>query len=55
MFRETLIRAEPRIPKSTQWGHPLDPELKLAITLRVFATGIRLAFNIRVQNSEITN
>ena len=39
MFYELLQRITPRIRKSTRYRKPLEPGLKLAITLRYLASG----------------
>ncbi|XP_052778489.1 uncharacterized protein LOC128215927 [Mya arenaria] len=56
MYYELLNRAGPRITKSTTHRTPLDPGLKLAITLRFLATGSRyhdLAFAFRFPHNTI--
>jgi hypothetical protein len=58
MFYELLERITPRISKqTTNWRKPLDPGLKLAVTLRYLATGNSyhsLAFNFRVAHNSIS-
>ncbi|XP_052813932.1 uncharacterized protein LOC128240986 [Mya arenaria] len=56
MYYELLNRVGPRITKSTTHRTPLDPGLKLAITLRFLATGSRyhdLAIAFRVPHNTI--
>ena len=59
MFQELLLRISPRITKQdTFWRKPLDPALKLAITLRFLATGDSyksLMYNFRVASNTICN
>ena len=58
MFREVLIRLSERIrKKTTRFRAPLEPGLKLAITLRHLATGESyhsLAFQFRVPHNTIS-
>jgi hypothetical protein len=57
MFREVLDRVGPRITKSMDRRRPLEPGLKLAITLRFLATGNSyhsLAFDFRVAHNTIS-
>lgn len=57
MFREILHRVAPRIVKRTDCRAPLEPGLKLAITLRFLATGNSyhsLAFSFRVAHNTIS-
>ena len=57
MFHELLNRVGPRITKSAQSRPPLDPGLKLAITLRFLATGDsyhRLQYSFRVAPNTIS-
>ncbi|XP_041464135.1 putative nuclease HARBI1 [Lytechinus variegatus] len=57
MFYELLDRVGPRIAKTTTHRTPLDPGLKLAITLRFLATGSSyhdLAFAFRVPHNTIS-
>ena len=58
MFRELLDRIEPRITKqTTNMRTPLEPCVKLAITLRYLATGSSyktLAFAFRVASNTIS-
>ena len=57
MFREMLVRVTPRISKRTDRRPPLEPGLKLAITLRFLATGNSyhsLAFSFRVAHNTIS-
>ena len=56
MFRELLRRVGPRLHKSHSGRPPLEPGLKLAITLRYLATGNAyrsLAFAFRVPHNTI--
>jgi len=57
MFRQLLVRVEPRITKSSDARPPLLPGLKLAITLRFLATGNSyhsLSFDFRVAHNTIS-
>jgi len=57
MFLELLQRIELRITKSNMRRRPLEPGLKLAITLRFLATGDSytcLAFDFRVAHNTIS-
>ncbi|KAL5010106.1 hypothetical protein ScPMuIL_012411 [Solemya velum] len=57
LWQELLDRVGPRITKSQRYRAPLDPGLKLAITLRYLATGASyrdLAFAFRVAHNTIT-
>ncbi|KAL5005441.1 hypothetical protein ScPMuIL_018897 [Solemya velum] len=57
LWQELLDRVGPRITKSQRYRAPLDPGLKLAITLRYLATGASyrdLAFAFRVANNTIS-
>jgi hypothetical protein len=56
MFQELLVRVTPRISKSQESRPPLEPGLKLAITLLFLATGNSyhsLAFDFRVAHNTI--
>jgi hypothetical protein len=59
MFKELLQRVCPRIEKSnTFWRKPLEPGLRLALTLRFLATGNcyrTLSFGYRVAHNTICN
>ena len=56
MFQELLRRVAPRITKGRLRGGrtPLEPGLKLAITLRYIATGNSLAYSFRVPHNTIS-
>ena len=57
MFYELLMRITPRIKKSTRYRKPLEPGLKLAITLRYIATGSvykSLQYSFRVAHNTIS-
>ena len=58
-FQELLMRVGPRITKRTTWfREPLEPGLKLAITLRHLATGDSyrtLMYGFRVAHNTICN
>ena len=58
-FQELLMRVGPRITKRTTWfREPLEPGLKLAITLRHLATGYSyktLMYGFRVAHNTICN
>lgn len=57
MFHELLARVAPRIQKDVRNRAPLEPGLKLAITLRFLATGHSyhsLAFSFRVAHNTIS-
>lgn len=57
MFMELLHRVAPVIAKNMRYREPLDPGLKLAITLRYLATGNSfhsLAFAFRVAHNTIS-
>jgi hypothetical protein len=55
MFHELLDRLTPRLTKAhTNWRAPLEPGLKLAVTLRFLATGNSfhsLAYEFRVAHN----
>ncbi|XP_052720345.1 uncharacterized protein LOC128191988 [Crassostrea angulata] len=56
MFYELLQRITPRIQKSERYGRPLEPGLKLAITLRYIVTGNSyksLQYSFRVAHNTI--
>ena len=57
MFQELLLRVDPRIEKLHTWyRQPMEPGLKLAITLRHLATGDRyksLVYSFRVAHNTI--
>lgn len=56
LFHEILQRVAPRICKSDRYRAPLEPGLKLVITLRHLATGASyksLEYNFRVSSSAI--
>jgi hypothetical protein len=58
MFQELHARLTPRLTKATtNWRAPLEPGLKLAVTLRFMATGNSfhsLAFDFRVAHNTIS-
>ena len=57
MFYELLQRITPRIRKSTRYRKPLEPGLKLAITLRYLASGNSyksLQYSFRVAHNTIS-
>ena len=58
MFHELLMRLTPRLTKAeTNWRKALEPGLKLAVTLRYFATGSsyrELAYAFRVPHNTIS-
>ena len=57
MFHELLQRITPRIQKSTRYRKPLEPGLKLAITLRYLASGYSyksLQYSFRVAHNTIS-
>lgn len=57
MFRELLVRVGPHITKSDQARPPLEPGLKLAVTLRFLATGESyhsLSYQFRVAHNTIS-
>ena len=58
MFQELLDRVTPRLTKTvTHWRRPLSPGLKLAVTLRHFATGDSyhsLSYAFRVPHNSIS-
>jgi hypothetical protein len=58
LFLEIVERLTPRLTKATtNWRRPLEPGLKVAVTLRFFATGNSfhsLAFEFRVAHNTIS-
>ena len=57
MFYELLQRITPRITKSSSYRQPLEPGLKLALTLRYLATGNSyksLQYSFRVAHNTIS-
>ena len=59
MFQELLEKLRPRLTKQdTRFRKALEPELKLAVTLRFFASGdsyMSLSYNWRVAQNTISN
>jgi hypothetical protein len=57
MFRDVVARVSPRVTKSDQCRTPLEPGLKIAITIRFLATGNSyhsLAYEFRVPHNTIS-